>query len=132
MRQLSCRILQSLYFGSTVVGDNFFTYVQCLTGTTVAKFEANRQKQGRPSLTFPDPDPIHRRAALWETLYADLKLPEILKEPYTFDNIALEYERDLHKIYDSLPSSPESSSQESNISPAPPRMADSAESDPGE
>ena len=126
-RQLSCRIVQILYFGSDVVGGNFFTCFQYLISTPVAQFETKRQKQGRPSLTFPDPDPIHQRAAFWERLYADQKLPEILKELYTFDNIALDDERDLHKIHDSLPPSPEP-----HISPSPPRIVDNAESEPGE
>ena len=131
-RQLSCRIVQILYFGSDVVGGNFFTCVQYLISTPVAQFETKRQKQGRPSLTFPDPDPIHQRAAFWERLYADQKLPEILKELYTFDNVALDDERELHKIHDSLPIAPESSPGEPDISPSPPRTGDSAESEPGE
>ena len=131
-RQLSCRILQILSFGSTVVGGNYFTCVQYLIGTTVAKFEASREKQSRPSLTFPDPDPVHQRAAFWEALYAGLGLPEVLKELYTFDNVALDDERELHKIHDSLPTAPESSPGEPDISPSPPRTGDSAESEPGE
>ena len=90
--------------------------------------QAERQRESKPSLLFPDPEYNLQRARLWDTLYLDFGLLQLFKDIYPLSGLALDSdERYLFEMHDIVPPPIDSVQLERNPFTHPMRVLDDAE-----